>query len=65
MWLAPLRGVAKEEQKSAEAIVAAAHSGEGPNRGSRFSSKRWMSEEEVEKKAEKAVAESESRLRNR
>jgi hypothetical protein len=30
-WLATLRGLAIDEQKSAAAIVAAAHCGEGPN----------------------------------
>ena len=51
--LTALRGVAMDEQKSAEAVVAAAHSGEGPNTRSRVGTKRSMSEPGVEKKAEK------------
>ena len=42
-----------DEQKSAEAVVAAAHSGEGLNRRSGFGSKRSMSEEDVAQKVEK------------
>ena len=53
LWLVALRGEAKDEQKSAEAEVAAAHSGEGLNTRSRVGTKRSMSEEDVDKKAEK------------
>jgi len=51
--LATLRGVVKAEQKSAEAVVAAAHRGEGPNERSRVGSKRSMSEKDAAQKAEK------------
>ena len=52
-WLTLPRGEVRDEQKSAEAVVAAAHGGEGPNRRSRFGSKRSMSEEDVDEKAGK------------
>src|SRR3972149_1816628 len=51
--LATLRGVVKGEQKSAEAVVAAAHRGEGPNERSRVGSKRSMSEKDAAQKAER------------
>jgi len=41
-----------DEQKSAEVVLAAAHSGEGPNMRSRIGSKRSMSEKDVDQKAE-------------
>jgi len=41
-----------DEQKSAEAIIAAAHSGEGPNMRSRVGSKRSMSEIDADETAE-------------
>ena len=52
MWHVALRGEAKDEQKSAEAVVAAAHSGEGPNTRSRVGPKRSMSKQGVDEKAE-------------
>ena len=45
--------MSKDGQKSAEAILAVAHNGEGPNKRSRVGSKRSMSEEDAVQKAEK------------
>ena len=50
--LATPRGVATEEQKSAEVVVSVAHDGEGPNMRSRVGSKRSMSAKDVDQKAE-------------
>jgi len=51
--LVTLRGVVMGEQKSAEAIVAAAHGGEGPNTRSRTGTERSMPEGDADKKAGK------------
>lgn len=53
LWLASLRGEARGEQESAEVVVTAAHGGEGPNETSRFGTKRSMSEEDADQKAER------------